>query len=157
VCPVGIIGEIYVGGATLALGYLNDPELTNASFVDDVIGSTRLYKTGDQGRWLENGSIEFCGRWDFQLKVNGYRVELEEIRSELCRLEDVQDAFVIIDPEADGSLLAFVVSQRSDSVNKIGKELSNVLPRYMIPTVIVPVPNLHFTGTQEVVHCCFPI
>jgi amino acid adenylation domain-containing protein len=150
VCPVGIIGEIYVGGATLALGYLNDPELTNASFVDDVIGSTRLYKTGDQGRWLENGSIEFCGRWDFQLKVNGYRVELEEIRSELCRLEDVQDAFVIIDPEADGSLLAFVVSQRSDSVNKIGKELSNVLPRYMIPTVIVPVPNLHFTANGKV-------
>jgi len=82
--PVGVKGEIYIGGAGVAIGYLNRPELTAESFIADPFAAeagARMYKTGDLGQWLEDGTLDFLGRRDFQVKIRGYRVELGEIEA----------------------------------------------------------------------------
>ena len=92
--PVGVVGEINIGGSQLARGYLNRPELTDEKFVADTfsdIPEARLYKTGDLGRWLPDGNIEFYGRLDDQVKIRGYRIELGEIESVMNKLEAVNN------------------------------------------------------------------
>jgi amino acid adenylation domain-containing protein/FkbM family methyltransferase len=117
--PVGVIGEIHVGGSGVARGYLNRPELTAEKFVTDVPGSTpgqRLYRTGDLGRYLPDGNIEFCGRSDDQVKIHGYRVELGEIEKTIRAQGGVQDAVVIAHEgqSGDRQLMAYVVPKRAD-------------------------------------------
>lgn len=108
--PIGVVGEIYIGGAGLAVGYLGDPELTQQRFVPspfDGASNARLYATGDLGRWNSAGVLEFVGRKDRQVKVQGYRVEPDEIARHLEQLESVQDAAVTTGPQ--GELIAYVV------------------------------------------------
>lgn len=102
--PVGLAGELYIGGVGVARGYLNRPELTAQKFVDNPItGKGRLYKTGDLVRFLEDGQLEFIGRTDHQVKIRGFRVELEEIESTLKQHNDVQDATVIIEQDSENN------------------------------------------------------
>lgn len=110
-CPVWVTGDIYIGGKGLAKGYLNDDEKTNASFITHVETGERLYKTGDLGRSLPDGNIEFLGRDDFQVKIRGYRVELGEIQSIINEHSQVKDSVVTIveDNESEKKLGAYLI------------------------------------------------
>ena len=112
--PAGVAGDLYVGGADLARGYLNRPELTAEKFVPDPFGApgSRLYKTGDKGRYLPEGNFEFLGRLDHQVKVRGYRVELGEIERTLSAHSAVRNNVVVMreDSPGDKRLVAYIVA-----------------------------------------------
>src|SRR5262249_6348965 len=95
--PIGVVGELYIGGAGVARGYLNRPELTAQRFVADPFAGdgARMYKTGDLGRWRTNGNIEFLGRNDFQVKIRGFRIELGEIEAQLGAVPGIREAVVL--------------------------------------------------------------
>ena len=113
--PVGATGELYIGGAGLARGYLRHPELTAESFLPNPFGASgsRLYRTGDIVRYGQDGSLEFVGRADFQVKVSGYRVELEEIEKALLCHDGIRQAAVAAQVGSDGDklLVAYVVGE----------------------------------------------
>ena len=122
--PVGVTGELYIGGAGVARGYLNRPELTAERFIDNPCKQTvqgqasgRLYKTGDLGRWLPDGSIEYLGRNDFQVKIRGFRIELGEIEAQLTRCTGVREAVVVAreDVPGDKRLVAYVIADEGQS------------------------------------------
>ncbi|WP_244382893.1 acyl-CoA synthetase family protein, partial [Burkholderia pseudomallei] len=94
--PMGVTGELYVGGAGVARGYLNRPELTRERFIDDpFVAGGRLYKTGDLARWRTDGSLEYLGRNDFQVKIRGFRIELGEIEAQLAKVAGVREVVVL--------------------------------------------------------------
>ncbi len=135
-CGVGVTGEICVAGVGVARGYLNRPKLTAEKFTDNPFGSGKLYHTGDYGRWMENGEIEFAGRIDGQVKIRGYRVEAGEIESSLCKCEGVEAAAVTVTEDTSGEtvLAAYVVLKTSLTVKKLDNHLNNILPFYMVPS-----------------------
>jgi acyl carrier protein len=143
---MGCPGELYIGGAGVARGYLGQPELTATSFVPNPFSPTpfslnsgaRLYKTGDLCRFLLDGNVEFIGRGDQQVKIRGFRIELNEIEAALQRHPDVEEAAVVCDND---QLAAYVVLH-SDSDSNIGSFLRTQLPEYMIPRAIVPIDRL---------------
>ncbi len=144
VLPVGVVGEIYIGGAGVARGYLNRPDLTAQRFLPNPFVAdphARLFKTGDLGRWMANGVIEFLGRNDNQVKVRGYRIELGEIEAAMTRHEQVQEAVVVArqDVEGDKRLVAYLIARRpsDDLVESLRESLRSVLPRYMVPSAFV--------------------
>ncbi|WP_323145159.1 amino acid adenylation domain-containing protein, partial [Massilia phyllosphaerae] len=132
--PLGVTGEIYVGGAGVARGYLNRPDLTAERFIDhpfaDEAGA-RLYKTGDLGRYLTDGNIEYLGRNDFQVKIRGFRIELGEIEARLAACDGVREAIVIAreDQPGDKRLVAYVVPQP-------GREISAAVLRAELATTL---------------------
>ena len=132
-------GEIQIRGAGVARGYLNRPELTAERFADGV------YRTGDRGRRLADGSIEFCGRIDHQVKVNGYRVELGEIEGALRAHAEVREAAVLLKEQ----LVAYV-APRTLEVAKLREHLAASLPRYMVPPIFVPLERLPLTANGKI-------
>ncbi|RZG12167.1 amino acid adenylation domain-containing protein, partial [Pseudoalteromonas sp. CO342X] len=155
--PNGTQGELYIGGAGLARGYLNRAELTAERFIDNpfvddaarALGYTRLYKTGDVVRRREDGNIEYLGRNDFQVKIRGYRIELGEIEAVLCEETSVRQAAVIDRARDDGSvyLVAYVVMQEGQTCDSthLVSQLGATLPEYMIPSHIVTLSTLPLT------------
>jgi amino acid adenylation domain-containing protein len=150
--PIGAVGEIYIGGAGVAVEYLHRAELTSQRFLPDVFAKTpgaRLYKTGDLGRWREDGNVEFLGRNDQQVKVRGFRVELGEIEAHVTRHPDVKEAVVIAREEAPGQkrLIAYVVARAGVflSAEQIRDYLAPVLPEHMVPSAFVVLPRLPLT------------
>jgi amino acid adenylation domain-containing protein len=144
--PVGVAGELYVAGPGVALGYLNRPELTAECFLPnpfDQADEAILYRTGDVVRWAATGELEFVGRADQQVKIRGHRIELEEIQEVLRGHPDVQDAAVIVRKDAaeTPSLAAYVVPRKGIhfSVPAVRAHLRERLPRYMLPTAVVPL------------------
>jgi amino acid adenylation domain-containing protein/thioester reductase-like protein len=150
--PIGVAGEIYVGGACVARGYLNRPQLTAERFIRDpfsINGEARLYKTGDMGRWQPDGTIEYLGRNDHQLKIRGFRVELGEIEAQLARHPRVKDAAVIVREDVPGEkrLVAYVTlgDLSEPNVEELRGELKAVLPDYMVPSTFVVLTSLPLT------------
>lgn len=145
--PIGVPGEIRIGGRGLARGYLNEPELTARQFVHDDEGR-RWYRTGDVGRWLAPGMLQFMGREDRQVKVRGYRIELSELESALLTSPLVRNAAVVVaDPRQDGDrvLVAYVVPRPGFEADRCRAELDARLPAWMIPAWIVPIDELPLT------------
>ncbi len=143
--PIGIPGELYIGGSGVARGYLNQPELTAERFVANPFGSGRLYRTGDFVRYLPSGDIEFIGRRDQQVKIRGYRVELGEIEAQLLTHTVIQDACVVAqEHQGDKALIAYVVSMPNVELPlaTLRAYLQSKLPSYMIPAYFVPIAHL---------------
>ena len=150
--PVGIPGELHIGGAGLARGYLNRPELTAEKFIANPFGEGRLYKTGDLARYLPDSNIEFLGRIDHQVKIRGFRIELGEIESVLSRHEQVQQCVVIAREDAPGDkrLAAYVVSDNGMDVSALKGHLKRHLPDYMTPAAFVRLDQLPLTPNDKV-------
>jgi acyl carrier protein len=167
--PVGTPGELYIGGAGVARGYLNQPELTQRKFVHDPFSSEpgqRLYRTGDWVRWLSDGTVEFLGRIDEQVKLRGYRIELGEIEHQISQLAGVQ-ASVVLCREDEGQekrLVAYVLpskaleaedeeqllEQKRARVGQYVESLKGKLPHYMVPGVYVFVEQFPLSPNGKI-------
>src|SRR2546423_15143156 len=153
--PAGVPGELVIGGlgaAGLARGYLNQPELTAERFLDDPFRpGGRYYRTGDLAVWSEEGQIEFLGRIDGQVKLNGLRIELEEIESVLQLHPDVAAAAVSIQGQAAKQLIGYVVSANGELDPAVLRAfLSEELPHYMIPSRFVQLEQLPLTTVGKI-------
>ena len=148
--PIGVTGELYIGGAGLARGYWNRPELTAEKFLENPLGQGRIYATGDLARWHDNGSIELLGRADFQVKIRGYRIELPEIEGAIMQHPKVREAVVTQHKTANGvaTLVAYLAvgpsteTFCSDLVGEVRIALSKSLPEYVIPDVFMTMAEL---------------
>jgi aspartate racemase len=152
---VGDVGELYIGGDGLARGYLNRPELTAEKFVTNpFVPGTRMYRTGDVARYLENGDIEFLGRMDQQVKIRGFRIELGEIEATLEEQAGVRQAVVVAKTEESGEkrLVAYYVGQGEKEPRKseLRQGLKARLAEYMIPSVFVRMEALPLTANGKV-------
>jgi amino acid adenylation domain-containing protein len=152
--PIGVPGEVHVGGAGLARGYLNRPELTAERFVAHPFSSdpgARLYKSGDRARYLPGREIEYLGRVDAQVKVRGFRIEPGEIESTLCQHPTVREAVVLLreDKPGDQRLIAYVARSRP-AVDDLREFLKVRIPDYMIPSVIVTLEKLPLTRNGKI-------
>ncbi|HEY1488252.1 MAG TPA: amino acid adenylation domain-containing protein, partial [Micromonosporaceae bacterium] len=157
--PVGVVGELYLGGAGLARGYLNRPDLTAARFVADPWGPVggRLYRTGDLARYRPDGSLMFIARADRQVKLNGYRVELGEVEAALRRLPGIADA-AVVRHSRPGQLLAYVTpaGPTPSTGDELRRSLRAVLPGYMVPVRYVTLPALPRTTTGKIDYAGLP-
>jgi len=161
--PIGVPGEIYVGGAGVARGYLNRDQLTSERFIPHPFNNAkdaRLYKTGDLGRCLPGRDLEYLGRADDQVKVRGFRIELGEIESVLCQHPRVRKAVVIARSEASGSkrLVAYLILDQESllSVTELREFLQHQLPDYMVPSAFVTLKQLPLTPNGKVDHKALP-
>jgi amino acid adenylation domain-containing protein len=160
--PIGVPGELHIGGMGLARGYLNRPELTQEKFIPNPFASldkggeqpSKLYKTGDLARYLPNGKIEYLGRIDNQVKIRGFRIELGEIEALLNQNESVQGACVIVreDNPGDKRLVAYVVPQPEITltIDEIRQFLKAKLPDYMVPNAFVILEVLPLTPNGKI-------
>lgn len=156
--PIGVAGELYIGGEGLARGYLHQPDLTADKFIpnpfaDETTRGTRLYRTGDRARYLADGAIEHLGRADAQVKVRGMRVELGEIENALRVHPRVQDAAVVLHTfgEHDARLVAFVAAAEQDfSEHALREHVQQRLPAYMMPAHWIRVETLPRTASGKV-------
>ncbi|HET7112399.1 MAG TPA: amino acid adenylation domain-containing protein, partial [Pyrinomonadaceae bacterium] len=151
--PIGIAGELHIGGIGLARGYLNRPALTAERFIPDSFSNAgaRLYKTGDLARFWPDGNIEFLGRLDHQVKVRGFRIELSEIEAVLAAHSAVQNAIVLAREDEPGEkrLVAYVVARNVTEI-ELRSHLRERLPEYMIPAVFMLLPELPLTTNGKI-------
>ncbi|MCB8949264.1 MAG: amino acid adenylation domain-containing protein [Ardenticatenaceae bacterium] len=151
--PVGVAGEIHIAGVGLARGYLNRPELTAEKFIPNPFSAKagdRLYKTGDLGRYLPDGRIEFLGRIDHQVKIRGFRIELGEVEAALRQHTAVQDVLVLAQEDESGTqLVAYVVGQAEDLVD-LRPFLNQSLPNYMVPAAFVVLDQFPQTPNGKI-------
>ncbi|MFD5859486.1 amino acid adenylation domain-containing protein [Streptomyces chartreusis] len=153
--PVGVPGEVYIGGTGVARGYLDRPGLTAERFLPDPYGApgSCLYRTGDRARWRADGSLEFLGRVDHQVKIRGFRVELGEIQARLRDHADVAEAVVIaVGPVRSRSLAAYVIPAEGTPMDATGlrEHLAAVLPAYMLPAHFVAIDQVPLTTNGKV-------
>jgi amino acid adenylation domain-containing protein len=157
--PIGTQGELYALGAGLARCYLNDPTETEKKFIPSPFTSDpaeRMYKTGDLARWREDGTVEFMGRVDFQVKIYGYRVELGEVEAVILRYEGTKEAVVVAqsDPSGGKRLLAYVVPDntkvKTEWVAELQAFLKEHLPSYMVPWAIIPIEEIPLNANGKV-------
>lgn len=161
VCPAWVPGDLYIGGVGVALGYLGDDAKTAASFIRHPETGERLYRTGDMGRYLADGEIEFLGRKDFQVKIQGFRVECAEVEAALLRLPGIGGAVVAaaIDSAGTRHLVGYVVAEPSGTpidFAGIKTRLGAILPAYMVPTGFVELPELPLSDNGKVVRSALP-
>nr|WP_196769786.1 non-ribosomal peptide synthetase/type I polyketide synthase [Vibrio coralliilyticus] len=171
-CPIGQVGELYIGGEGLAEGYLNRAELNQQRFIDNPFSSdgdkqhgfTRLYKTGDLARWQPNGDIEYFGRNDDQVKLRGYRIELGEIEHAIVDIDGVKEACVLLQKQQTGSqqrqfLIGYYRLEEHAQLTEtmISEQLSQRLPEYMLPTHVVQLESFPLTPNGKLDKKALPI
>jgi len=173
--PIGVIGELYIGGESLARGYLNRPELTAERFIPNPFSSdaeSRLYKTGDLVRYQPDGNLEFCDRIDYQVKIRGFRIELGEIEALLRQHSGVREAVVIAREDVPGNkyLTSYIVPNQtipdgdaavlrnssSALADSLGCFLQRKLPDYMVPSAYVILESLPLTHNGKIDHRALP-
>jgi amino acid adenylation domain-containing protein len=162
--PLGIAGELYIGGDGLARGYLNSPGLTAERFVPhpfSAAAGARLYRTGDMVRYLADGNLEFLGRYDDQVKVRGFRIELGEVELALAQHPAVKDALIVAQKEVAGDrrLLAYVVPDGEDVVSssELRRFMKEKLPEYMVPSAFVILEALPLTPNGKIDRRALPL
>ncbi len=157
--PVGVPGELYIGGLQVGLGYLNRPDLTAKAFIKiELFGiNERVYKTGDLARWLPNGNLEYLGRIDHQVKLRGFRIELGEIESAVLQLSIIRECVVVMRETDSGSkqLVAYVVKkeQNADDLDlplKLKEHLKQTLPEYMVPAIFMFLETLPLSANGKI-------
>lgn len=162
ICPIGIAGELFISGDCLARGYLNKPEITSEKFSKDLFSDnpeSRMYRTGDIGRWMTDGNIEYLGRIDEQVKIRGYRIELGEIESVINEFEQVSNSSVVAISDYSGNkrLVAYVILKGEFDKVKIQDFLKMKLPEYMIPDVFVEMESFPVSSNGKVDRKAFPV
>ncbi|MDZ7923824.1 MAG: amino acid adenylation domain-containing protein [Marinagarivorans sp.] len=162
--PVGVVGELYIGGVGVARGYLGRADLTQERFIPDPFGSAndRLYRTGDIGRYLPCGNIEFMGRIDSQVKIRGYRVELGEIEACLSRIPEVAEAVVVAREIHAGikDLVGYIVPRHSQCAPRtadLQDRLRQSLPEYMVPVAFVNIDHFPMTANGKLNRDALPL
>ena len=161
--PIGVPGEMYVGGAGLARGYLNRRDLTAERFIPDLVSgrpNSRLYRTGDLARFLPGRDIEYLGRIDHQVKIRGFRIELGEIESVLCEHSAVREAVVLAREDVPGSrrLAAYLVTTSpAPEISVLRDHLKKQLPEYMVPASFVFLEKLPLTGNGKIDRKALPV
>ncbi|WP_371813648.1 amino acid adenylation domain-containing protein [Aquimarina sp. MMG015] len=150
--PIGVVGEICLGGDGLARGYLNDPNLTSDRFITHpFLNNNRLYKTGDLGRWLADGTVEFMGRKDDQVKIRGYRIEPGEIENVILRKKSIEQCVVIVDKvQGESAIISYLVSTETIDKKELRSDLSKELPDYMLPSYYVSLDKIPLTPNGKV-------
>ncbi|MDX2093751.1 MAG: amino acid adenylation domain-containing protein, partial [Kofleriaceae bacterium] len=156
--PVGVDGELYIGGESVARGYLNRPALTAEKFVPNPFGPGRLYRTGDLVRWRADGNLEFVGRVDDQVKIRGFRIELGEIEALFAEHPAVQNVAVLARPLDGGEkqLVAYVVLGAAVAADELGAFVRSRLPAYMVPARLIVLDALPITATGKVNKAALP-
>ncbi|MEW6735288.1 MAG: amino acid adenylation domain-containing protein, partial [Acidobacteriota bacterium] len=162
--PIGVAGEMYVGGEGLSRGYLNRPELTAKQFIPHVFSQqpgARLYRTGDLARYLSNGEIEYLGRVDHQVKIRGFRIELGEIETLLAQHPAIKDVVVLAREDEPGNkrLVAYLVCQQGNlpTITELRSYLKEKLPEYMLPAVYMILDNMPLTANGKVDRRALPV
>lgn len=143
--PVGVVGELLIGGIQVAQGYINAGELTASRFIDNPFGDGRVYRTGDNARWTEDGYLEYMGRRDFQVKINGVRIELGEIENVIAQVPEVSTVVVTVHKTGEAQrLLAYYALKpgRELDVKAIQKAATRRLPAYMVPSRFIVVDEM---------------
>jgi hybrid polyketide synthase / nonribosomal peptide synthetase FtdB len=158
--PVGVVGELYIGGVGIALGYLGRPGLTAERFLPDPFAppeqgpGARLYRTGDLGRYLTGGEIEFLGRADHQVKVRGFRIEIGEIEAQFLQHRDIREVVVTVRDDLPGGrqLIGYYTGAESapPSPDALRRHLRQVLPEYMIPAFLLPLESFPLTPNGKI-------
>ncbi|OYE03038.1 non-ribosomal peptide synthetase [Nostoc sp. 'Peltigera membranacea cyanobiont' 232] len=154
--PIGVPGELHIGGASLARGYLNRPDLTTEKFINPFSGKTniRLYKTGDLARYLSDGNIEFLGRLDRQVKIRGFRIELSEVETAIASHPAVRETVVVVPEDIPGHkyLAAYIVSNQKEAFTSstLRDFLKEKLPNYMVPGAFVMLNALPLTPNGKI-------
>lgn len=143
-CGIGVSGELCISGDGLAAGYLNNAALTLLKFNDNPYENSKMYRTGDMARWLEDGNIEYLGRIDEQVKIRGFRVELTEIETVIRKQKDIKDVAVVAKYRVNNELqlCAYIVSNKEMDFEEIQIELSKELPQYMIPSYFMKIDKI---------------
>ncbi|UUZ81867.1 amino acid adenylation domain-containing protein [Paenibacillus sp. P26] len=151
--PVGVLGELCIGGASVARGYWNRPELTEEKFVPSPFAAgERLYRTGDLARWMPDGNVDFIGRMDHQAKIRGYRIETGEIESQSLKVDAVREAVVVVREDAGGqkALCAYFTAEGEPKISELRAMLSQEPPGYMIPSHFMQLERLPLTANGKV-------
>ncbi|MCU0286109.1 MAG: amino acid adenylation domain-containing protein [Acidobacteria bacterium] len=152
-CPIGVPGDLFIGGECLALGYINDVELSAYKFIrNPFVAVETIYRTGDMARWFPGGNMEFLGRIDNQVKIRGYRIELGEIESRLLAQPGVKEAIAVVRESETGDkyLCAYVVTGKEWTGPEMREALAKELPGYMIPSYFVPLERIPLTPNGKV-------
>lgn len=151
-CGIGLPGELYLGGSGVAMGYLNQPTLTKNKFIKNPYAKGLVYKTGDLCMWREDGMIEYLGRLDNQVKIHGYRIELEDIEAAIRKIPKIKDAIVILKETETGEkqIICFYISDQFLNINFLVKSLRELIPQNMIPKAFIRVDNIPLTINGKV-------
>ena len=148
--PVGVTGQICIAGTNVGQGYLGGPALTTEKFIDDPYGEGKMYLTGDLGYWREDGNLVFVGRNDFQVKINGQRVELGEIETALAGVDGVQLAAVKEQTAEDSQVLTAYYTGEEKPARELREKLGEILPRYMVPQIFVHLDAMPLTVSGKI-------
>ena len=150
--PEGVLGELYIGGKGVALGYRNNIDLTKSKFVENPFRTGEMmYRTGDIVKWLPNGELGFIGRADSQVKIRGYRIEIGEIESVLLKNDLVKDAVVMVKGDNENPFLcAFLCINKASDLDEIKKGINKVLPNYMVPAIYIVLDQMPLTPNGKI-------
>ncbi len=149
--PIGVMGELCIAGDGVGVGYLNRPELTAEKFIDNPFGEGKLYKTGDLAYWREDGNIAYVGRNDFQVKIRGLRIELEEIENAICGIDGISQAVVVVRKNNEGRQLicAYYTGAEVDAKD-IRSHIGKKLPKYMLPHICTHLDEMPLTSSGKI-------